>query len=265
MKRTTEVTIRLKSPREIELMRRAGKVAYRVMTRLGEMIVPGITTAELDAEAERLTKSLGAECLFKGVPGRSGPFPGNICVSINQEVVHGIPSQKRVIHQGDVVSIDYGCRLDGYCADVARTFIAGGKASRDVHRLVNVTKEALKIAVKMSSVGVAWSTVAGAIQDYVEKEGFSVVKEFVGHGIGTEMHEEPKVPNFVSRELLSHDILLEEGLVIAVEPMVTMGSSDVIVADDGWTVLTRDGKPAAHFEDTLAITSKGVQVLTNAG
>jgi len=263
MKEALEVAIRLKSAREIELMRRAGRVVYAVLTQLGKMVVPGITTAELDAQAEQMTLSMGAQCLFKGVPGRSGPFPGNICVSINDEVVHGIPSEKRIIRQGDVVSIDFGCRLDGYCADAARTFIAGGKASHDVHRLVNVTEKVLKIAVEMSKPGVLWSTVARAMQNYVEKQGFSVVKEFVGHGIGTEMHEDPKVPNFVSRELLKHDILLEEGLVIAVEPMVTMGSSDIIVAEDGWTVRTHDGKPAAHFEDTLAITSEGVQVLTN--
>jgi len=263
MKEVLGVAIRLKSAREIELMRRAGKVVHAVLSRLGEMIEPGITTAELDAEAERLTHSFGAECLFKGVPGRHGPFPGNICVSINDEVVHGIPSEKRIIRQGDVVSIDFGCRLNGYCGDAARTYIVGEKASHDVHRLVNVTKEVLKIAKEMAKPGILWSTVARAMQDYVEKHGFSVVKEFVGHGIGTEMHEEPKVPNFVSKELLRNDILLEEGLVIAVEPMVTMGSSDVIVAEDGWTVRTRDGKPAAHFEDTLAITSKGVQVLTN--
>ena len=263
MKEVLGVAIRLKSAREIELMRRAGKVVHAVLSRLGEMIEPGITTAELDAQAERLTRSFGAECLFKGVPGRQGPFPGNICVSINDEVVHGIPSEKRIIRQGDVVSIDFGCRLDGYCGDAARTFIVGGKASHDVHRLVNVTREALKIAVEMAKPGILWSTVARAMQNYVEKHGFSVVKEFVGHGIGTEMHEDPRVPNFVSKELLKNDILLEEGLVIAVEPMVTMGSSDVIVAEDGWTVRTRDGKPAAHFEDTLAITSEGVQVLTN--
>ena len=263
MKEVLGVAIRLKSAREIELMRRAGKVVHAVLSRLGEMIEPGITTAELDAQAERLTHSFGAECLFKGVPGRQGPFPGNICVSINDEVVHGIPSEKRIIRQGDVVSIDFGCRLDGYCGDAARTFIVGGKASHDVHRLVNVTREVLKIAVEMAKPGILWSTVARAMQNYVEKHGFSVVKEFVGHGIGTEMHEDPRVPNFVSKELLKNDILLEEGLVIAVEPMVTMGSSDVIVAEDGWTVRTRDGKPAAHFEDTLAITSEGVQVLTN--
>lgn len=257
------MAIRLKSPREIELMRRAGAIVDRVLHRLGEMLAAGVTTADLDAEAERFGRELGAEALFKGVPGRGGPFPGVICASINKEVVHGIPSKCRVIREGDVVSIDYGCRLDGYCGDAAYTWIVG-KASQRVRRMVDVTRRALEVAIETAKPGMLWSQVAEQMQRCVESEGFSVVREFVGHGIGREMHEDPKVPNFVSRDLLARDIKLDEGLVIAVEPMVAMGSPDVVMEKDGWTVVTRDGKPAAHFEHTLAITRDGVLVLTEA-
>ena len=255
------MAIKLKSPREIELMRQAGAVVHRVLGRLGEMVAQGITTGELDAEAERLTKESGAEALFKGVPGRGGPFPGTICVSINEQVVHGIPSD-RAVRAGDIVSVDYGCRLDGYCADAAATFVVGDVGSR-ARKLVEATRRMLAIAIEQSGPGELWSTVAAAMQRYVEGKGFSVVREFVGHGIGKDMHEDPKVPNFVSRELTMRDIRLEPGLVIAVEPMVTMGTADVVVEDDGWTVVTRDRKPSAHFEHTLAITAAGVKVLTD--
>ena len=254
------VAIRLKSPREIELIRHAGAVVHRVLSRLGEMIAPGVTTGELDAEAQRLAERFGAESLFKGVPGRGGPFPGNICASIDEQVVHGIPGDRK-IRRGELVSIDYGCRLEGYCADAAATFIVG-EAPPGVRKLTEVTRRVLGQAIDMAAPGVYWSTIARAMQEYVESQGFGVVREFVGHGIGREMHEDPKVPNFYSRELARRDILLEEGLVIAVEPMVTMGSAEVVVCDDGWTVVTKDGKPSAHFEHTIAITGDGVQVLT---
>ncbi len=255
------MAIKLKSPREIELIRQAGRVVSRVLSRLGEMVAPGVTTGDLDAEAERLTQQLGAEALFKGVPGRGGPFPGTICASINEQVVHGIPSD-RIIRDGDLVSIDYGCRLEGYCGDAAATFIAG-RTDPQVRRLVSATRRMLEIAIEESAAGMMWSAVVRQMQKYVENQGFSVVREFVGHGIGRQMHEDPKVPNFVSRDLLKRDILLEEGLVLAVEPMVTMGSHEVLVEEDGWTVVTKDGKPSAHFEHTMAVTADGISVLTN--
>lgn len=257
------MAIRLKTAGQIQQMRKAGRVVRKVLDRLGEIVAPGITTEELDAEAERLCVEAGAECLFKGVPGRgsAGPFPGAICASINEEVVHGIPS-KRQIKSGDIVSIDFGVRLDGWCGDAAETYIVG-EVDEKTARLVNVTRNALSLAVKMSTPGGKWSVVARAMQEYVESEGFSVVREFVGHGIGKEMHEEPKVPNFVSHELEIRDILLCEGLVLAVEPMVNMGAHAVKLARDGWTVLTRDGAPSAHFEHMLAITAGGVEVLTD--
>ena len=242
-------------------MRRAGAVVRQVLQRLGEMVAPGVTTAELDAEAERLTRELGGEALFKGVPGRGGPFPGTICASIDEEVVHGIPSEDRAIRPGQIISIDYGCRLDGYCADAAATFVVAPVPPR-VEELVATTRRTLEIAIEKARPGVLWSEIAAEMERYVAGKGFAVVREFVGHGIGRDMHEDPKVPNFVSRELRMKDILLEEGLVIAVEPMINMGTHEVVLARDGWTVVTRDGRPSAHFEHTLAVSADGVEVLT---
>lgn len=256
------MAIKLKSHREIELISRAGTVVRRVLDRLGEMVAPGVTTGELDAEAEKLTAKFGAKALFKGVAGRGGPFPGTICASINEELVHGIPSDRRVV-AGDIVSVDYGCRLEDYCADAAETYVLG-QAGDEVRKLVSATRRSLAIVVEMACPGVFWSDIARAMQEYVEGEGFSIVREFVGHGIGKEMHEDPKVPNFVSRDVLATDFVLEDGLVLAVEPMVAMGCYAVVVAEDGWTVVTKDSKPSAHFEHTLAITPDGVRVLTGA-
>jgi methionyl aminopeptidase len=255
------VAIKLKSPEQIERMRQAGRVVREVLGRLGQMIRPGITTRELDAEAERITLQRGAQCLFKGVPGQGGPFPASICASLNEQVVHGIPGERRIA-AGDIVSIDFGVRLGGWCGDAAETFIVGDVVPT-TRWLVDVTRNSLAMAIEMMRPGQKWSAVAGAMQAYVESEGFSVVREFVGHGIGSQMHEDPKVPNFVSRELLSQDIVLREGMVLAVEPMVNMGSLAVEYAADGWTVMTRDRMPSAHFEHTVAVTAGGVSVLTD--
>jgi len=257
------VAVTLKSPEQIERMRQAGRLVRQVLNRLGEMIAPGVTTEELDSEADRMARQQAAQCLFKGVPGRggAGPFPGNICASINEQVVHGIPSKRR-IRPGDIVSIDFGVRLNGWCGDAAETFICGD-VPPDLRRLVDVTRNALAIAVSMSRPGQMWSNVARAMQSYVESEGFSVVREFVGHGIGVEMHEDPKVPNFVSRELEVKDIPLDEGLVIAIEPMVNMGSAAVECISDGWTIVTIDRLPSAHFEHMIAVTGDGATVLTD--
>lgn len=257
------MAIKLKTPEQIERMRSAGQLVRLVLNRLSEMVVEGVTTEELDTEAEKLCRASGAEPLFKGVPGRgkAGPFPGSICCSLNGEVVHGIPSPERAIHDGDIVSVDFGVRLDGMCGDAAETFVCG-EVSADVQRLVDVTRQSLAIAVAMCKPDMGWSTVAAAMQTYVEAEGFSVVREFVGHGIGEDMWEDPKIPNYVSPELRAKDIMLTEGMVVAIEPMVNFGSAEVKTGLDGWTVVTRDGKPSAHFEHMLAITSCGVDVLT---
>lgn len=257
------MAIHLKTPAEIEKMRRAGHVVREVLNRLGEMIAPGVTTLDLDRQAETLCRDRGAVCLFKGVPGRgkAGPFPGNICASLNEEVVHGIPSARRTVNDGDIVSVDFGVRLDGWCGDAAETYICG-QAAPDVQKLVGVTRNMLALAVQMSTPGQHWSHVARAMQDYAHGEGFSVVEDFVGHGIGREMHEEPKVPNYYSPELARHDIVLRPGMVLAIEPMVNMGTQRVKVVSDGWTVVTRDHRPSAHFEHTVAVTEDGAAVLT---
>lgn len=257
------MAVRLKTAEQIAEMRPAGRVVRQVLDRLAEKIAPGMTTAELDAEAERICLAHGAACLFKGVPpARPGaePFPGNICASINEEIVHGIPSSRQV-RDGDIVSVDFGVRLGGWCGDAAETSLVGDVPA-PVRRLVDVTRNALNIATSMIRPGERWSNVARAIQSYVESEGFSVVEEFVGHGIGRDMHEDPKLQNFVSRELEMRDIVLKEGMVLAVEPMVNLGSKDVAYGPDGWTALARDGKPSAHFEDTIAVTADGPLVLT---
>ena len=255
------MAVKLKTPEQIERMRKAGRIVHQVLDRLGEMIRPGITTEELDAEAERITRQSGGACLFKGVPGKAGPFPGSICASVNEQVVHGIPGSREICG-GDIVSIDFGVKLDGWCGDAARTFMVGD-VSPPVRRLVEVTRNSLAIAIEMFRPDEKWSTLARAMQTYIEDEGFSVVREFVGHGIGSEMHEDPKVPNFVSPELLARDIVLLEGMVLAVEPMVNMGDSKVECSRDGWTVLTEDRRPSAHFEHTLVATADGVGVLTD--
>jgi len=257
------VAIRLKIAPEIEKMRLAGRVVRRVLDRIGQMALPGATTQDFEDEARRLTDESGAESLFLGVPGRgkAGPFPAYLCVSVNEELVHGIP-RKRALRDGDIVSVDFGVRLDGWCADAAETFLVGS-VRPDVRHLVDVTRGALALACRLVRPGGKWSHVARAMQTYIEGEGFSVVRDFVGHGIGTDMWEDPKVPNFVSPELELHDIALREGLVLAVEPMVNMGAPTVEHAADGWTVLTKDRLPAAHFEQTLVVRGGGCEILTD--
>lgn len=255
------MAFKLKSPREIELMRDAGRLVHEVLVAMAQMAAPGVTTAELDRLAERMCQDAGAQCLFKGVPGAGGPFPGNICCSINEQVVHGIPGPRQIA-AGDLVSLDFGVRLHGYCGDAATT-LEIGPVDEQLHLLVETTREALDIAIRMAAPGVRWSQVAAAMQKRAEDRGFGVVRQFVGHGIGTEMWEDPKLPNFVSAALLKNDIVLRKGMVLAVEPMVNLGTAEVRILEDGWTVVTKDAKPSAHFEHMLAITDDGVDVLTD--
>ena len=242
-------------------MRDAGRLVHQVLAAMAEMAVPGVATAELDSLAERMCNQAGAQCLFKGVPGAGGPFPGNICCSINEQVVHGIPGPRKIA-AGDLVSLDFGVRLHGYCGDAATTLEIGPvDERRDL--LVRTTAETLDIAIRMAGPGVRWSQIAGAMQTCAEDRGFGVVRQFVGHGIGTDMWEDPKLPNFVSPALLKNDIVLREGMVLAVEPMVNMGTPEVRILEDGWTVVTKDAMPSAHFEHMLAVTDDGVDVLTD--
>ena len=260
------MAITLRSRREIELIRRAGAVVADVLSKLKEIAEPGVTTARLDNVAVQMTADAGVEALFKGVrnPMSQIPFPGAICASINEQVVHGIPSENIKLKDGDILSVDFGVRLNGYCADAAVT-IAIGEISEDRSRLMDVTKRVLDIAIEKSAPSVRWSRIAAEMQNCAESAGFSVVKDFVGHGIGRKMHEEPRVPNFVSNELLANDVVLVEGMVLAVEPMINAGSSSVRTLKNGWTVVTRDGKCSAHFEHTIAIVKNGCEILTIKG
>ena len=257
------MAITLRSHREIELMRKAGAVVAGVLLKLKEIAEPGITTAWLDGVALQMAADAGAEALFKGVrsPVARIPFPGAICASINEQVVHGIPSEDTELKNGDILSIDFGVRLNGYCADAAITIAIGG-ISENRRNLMDTTKRVLDIAIEKSAPTVRWSQVAAEMQRCAESAGFSVVKDFVGHGIGRKMHEEPRVPNFISNELLTNDIVLAEGMVLAVEPMINAGSSAVRTLKNGWTVVTRDGESSAHYEHTIVILKNGCEVLT---
>jgi methionyl aminopeptidase len=257
------MAITLKSRREIELMREAGLVVADVLSKLKEMARPGISTGQLDEQAMRITKEAGAEALFKGVesPYARKPFPGAICASINEQIVHGIPCDEVKLKEGDILSLDFGVRLNGYCADSAVT-IGIGEIDATKRKLIDVTRRVLDLAIEKAGPKVKWSFIAAEMQSYVEKAGFSVVTEFVGHGIGSQMHEEPKVPNFVSEELLEDDIVLAEGMALAVEPMINVGTAATRTLNDGWTVVTKDGRCSAHFEHTIVVTKNGCEVLT---
>jgi methionyl aminopeptidase len=252
----------LKSPREIGLMREAGKVVAEALRICRSMAKPGTKTLEIDQAVEALYTSYGAEPLFKGYPGQNNrvPFPASTCISINEQVVHGIPGQ-RTIKDGDLLKIDTACKLNGWCADRAVTIVVG-EIRPEWHRLLTVAQEVLKIAATEMTRRKWWSEVATRMEQHVKNSGFSVVSQYVGHGIGRVMHEDPQVPNFVNREVRKHDFRLEEGLVLAVEPMVNMGTSNVEVLRDHWTVVTRDGLPSVHVEHTFALTREGVLIIT---
>lgn len=257
------MAITLRSRREIELMRRASAVVVNVLSKLQEIAEPGVTTAQLDRTALQMTADAGAQPLFKGVRSKfaRNPFPGAICASVNDQVVHGIPSENTMLKDGDILSIDFGVRFEGYCGDAAVT-IAIGNISEDKRRLMDVTRHVLEIAVETIAPAVKWSHVASKMQHFAESAGFSVVRDFVGHGIGREMHEEPRLPNFVSDELLTNDIVLAEGMALAVEPMINAGTSAVKTLRNGWTVVTRDHELSAHFEHTVVVVEDGCEVLT---
>lgn len=245
------------------MLRNAGLVVAKVLSKLKEHAKPGVSTAELDDIAMDMTRQAGAVALFKGVPCpyANKPFPGGICASINEQLVHGIPSKKTVLKDGDILSVDFGIKLNGYCGDAAFT-IGIGQISEDRQKLLDVTNRLLDIAIEHMAPEVKWSSIAQMMESTAKQAGFSVVKDYVGHGIGTEMHEDPKVPNFVSKELLRDDILLKKGMILAVEPMVNMGKAGVRTLSDGWTVVTKDKKCSAHFEHTIAVVENGCEALT---
>jgi methionyl aminopeptidase len=247
--------IELKSAREIGLMRAGGHILADVMDRLRERVKPGMSTLEIDEDVEAFIRSRGALPAFKGYRG----FPATVCISINDEVVHGIPSAHRRIKEGDIVGLDLGCIVEGYYADCAFT-LAVGDVPPKVQQLLDVTRESLDVAIAECRAGRRLSDVSHAVQAHVEGHGFSVVRAFVGHGIGRALHEDPQIPNFGDP---GRGPQLRPGMVLAIEPMVTMGSWEVKVLDDGWTAVTRDGSLAAHFEHTIAVTDDGPEVLTS--
>ena len=253
----------LKSRREIEMMRRAGQTARDILGKMRHAAVPGVTTGELDELAHAELEKVGGIGLSKNYPTyKAGEgFPGYTCISVNDEVVHGIPG-RRVLKDGDIVTLDLAMSLEGYCSDTAVT-VPVGRISPAAQRLLDVTRKTLELAIQNMKPGRKWSDIARLMQHFVERHGYSVVREFVGHGIGQAMHEDPKVPNFVSFEQLRGDFLLRSGMTLAVEPMVVAGRRDVKLLNDNWTVVTEDHQLAAHFEHTLAVTATGVEILTN--
>ncbi|MHC4905488.1 MAG: type I methionyl aminopeptidase [Planctomycetota bacterium] len=257
------MSITLRSRREIEMLRNAGLVVANVLSKLKKHAKPGVSTADLDDIAMEMTRQAGAVALFKGVPCpyMNKPFPGGICASINEQLVHGIPSRAAVLKDGDILTVDFGAKLNGYCGDAAFT-VGIGKISDDRQKLLDVTNRLLDIAIEHMAPGIKWSTIAAMMEQTATQAGFSIVKDYVGHGIGTEMHEDPKVPNFVSRELIRDDIVLKKGMILAVEPMVNMGKAGVRTLSDGWTVVTKDKKCSAHVEHTIALVENGCEVLT---
>ena len=253
--------VTIKSKKEIELMKEACKVVALTYQELEKRIKPGMTTWELDQIAEKTMRSLGAipaekgyDIGIKGVP----PYPATLCVSINDEVIHGIPSKNKVIREGDIVSIDTVALKNGFNGDAARTFIVG-KASKEAERLVQVTKQAFFEGIKFAKPGYRIGDVSHRIGEYVHSQGYSVVREFQGHGIGREMHEDPGIPNYGKA---GRGIRLEPGMTLAVEPMVIQGKPNILELDDGWTIITEDGSLAAHYENTILITEKEPEILT---
>jgi len=235
-------------------MHRAGLIVWEVLNELRGMVAPGVSTLDLDQVAERRTAERKARPAFKGYRG----YPASLCTSINEEVVHGIPSASRKLKDGDILSLDFGVELDGYFGDAAVT-VPVGRVKPELETLLRVTRESLDRAIQQARVGNRLSDIGSAVQQWVEKHGYSVVREFVGHGIGTKMHEEPNVLNYGEP---GHGPRLQEGMVLALEPMVNQGVPAVRVLSDEWTAVTGDGKPSAHFEHTVAITASGPWILT---
>ena len=244
-----------KSAAEIEKMRRSGHVVREVLDHLRTLVAPGVSTMELERAAEQKMKDLGAKPAFKGY----FDYPCVLCTSVNEEIVHGIPSEKRLLRAGDIVSIDCGVVLDGYYGDAAITVPVDDSVTPELRKLLEVTEASLYRAIEAARIGNAVGDVGAAVQEFVEAAGFSVVREFVGHGIGTRLHEEPQVPNFGTR---GHGARLREGMVLAIEPMVNSGQPGTRVLDDKWTAVTADGSYSAHFEHCVAVMRDGPMILT---
>ncbi len=244
-----------KSSAEIERMRQSGHIVRQVLDHVRSQVAPGVTTMDLERAAEKKIAELGAKSAFKGY----FDYPCVLCTSVNEEIVHGIPSEKRTLKEGDIVSIDCGVVLDGYYGDAAITVPVGASVKPDLHKLLTVTEESLYKGIEQARIGNSIGDVGAAVQEHVEAAGFSVVRDFVGHGIGTKLHEEPQIPNFGAR---GHGTKLREGMVLAIEPMVNYGKPDAKVLGDKWTAVTVDGSFSAHFEHCVAVTKDGPVILT---
>lgn len=245
--------IPLKSEEDLEMMRKSGRILAKIMKKLQGEVMAGITTAQIDSLAQEFMHKEDAVPAFKGYKG----FPASACVSVNEEIVHGIPTGRQ-LKEGDIISLDLGINYKGYFSDAAVTLGVGRISSR-AKKLIETTKKALSEGIRQAKVNNRLSDISYAIQKYVEKNGFSVVRQFVGHGIGTQLHEEPEIPNF---GLAHQGPVLKNGMVLAIEPMVNMGTWESMILDNGWTAVTKDGLPSAHFEHTVAITDKGTEILT---
>jgi methionyl aminopeptidase len=250
--------IQLKSRAEIEAMRAASGIVAEILEEIMRRVRPGVSTAELDEVAEEMTLKRGARPAFKGYTVNGRTFPASICISINDEVVHGIPSPRRTLRAGDIVGLDFGVCHHGYFGDAART-VAVGRVTPEAERLVQTTRAALEAAIGAVRLGAHVSDISAAVQDTAERAGYSVVREFVGHGIGRSLHEDPQVPNYRTG---NRGVRLQEGLVLAIEPMVNMGRPEVYLKEDGWTAATRDGRLSAHFEHSVAVTADGPYILS---
>ena len=249
----------LKNDEEVELLREANLLIGKTLAELAKIIKPGVTTKDLDVLAETFIRDHGAVPTFKGFPNGKGPaFPASICTSVNDQVVHGIPNDTP-LKEGDIVSIDCGTRLNGYCGDSCYTF-AVGEVSEEVQQLLDTTKAALYQGIDQAVTGRRIGDISYAVQSLCESRGYGVVREFVGHGVGREMHEDPQVPNYGKR---GNGMLMKNGLCIAIEPMITMGEKEVFLCDDGWTVVTRDHKPSAHFEHSLCVRKGKADILSS--
>ena len=250
----------IKTEEEIGRLRASSQRLAGVLSAVMTAAAPGMTTWDIDVLAERLIREAGGIPIFKGYNAGGGrPFPASLCVSLNEEVVHGIPRKERIIKEGDLLKLDIGMRFEGMVSDMART-LPVGTISAEAQKLLDVTRESLERGIATLRPGARVSAYASAVQGFVEANGFSVVRDLVGHGVGHELHEDPQVPNYTSRHM--HDFVLEQGMTLALEPMINAGTFQVDIAPDDWTFITADGRLSAHFEDTVVITESGVEVLT---
>lgn len=248
----------IKTPDEIAIMREGGKKLAGIMNELEKIVRPRQNTHDINKLARELVFDIGGVPIFEGFGEEKNPYPATVCTSINSEIVHGIPKKDRILEVGDIIKLDIGLKYKGLITDMARTF-AVGKISPETYKLLNTTKESLDLGIKKISSGGKLSDYSAAVESYVRSRGFSVVKELIGHGVGHELHEDPQIPNY---KTMGREIILKEGMTLALEPMINEGTPKIKLMEDGWTYETADGKLSAHFEDTIVVTKNGCEILT---